>query len=58
MGAGTICIWDGGGLAAGFGDSAQAGVAAEKKVAGVEGFGLEGGAVGGDEEPVVDLVAE
>ena len=24
----------------------------------MEGFGLEGGAVGGDEEPVVDLVAE
>ena len=43
-------------LAAGFGDSAEAGVAAEEKVAGVEGFLLEGGAVGGDEEPVADLV--
>jgi len=46
------------GLAAGFGNSAEAGVVAEEEVAGVEGFGLEGGAVGGDEEPVVDLVAE
>jgi len=48
-------VWE---LAAGFGDSAEAGVAAEEEVAGLEGFGLEGGAVGGDEEPVVDLVAE
>jgi len=46
------------GLAAGLGDSAEAGIAAEEEVAGVEGFGLEGGAVGGDEEPVADLVAE
>lgn len=45
-------------LAAGFGDSAEAGVAAEEEVAGVEGFGLEGGAVGGEKEPVADLVAE
>ena len=45
-------------LAAGFGDSAEAGVVAEEEVAGVERFRLEGGAVGGDEEPVVDFVAE
>jgi hypothetical protein len=35
-------------LAAGFGDATEAGVAAEEEVAGVEGFGFEGGAVGGD----------
>ena len=45
-------------LAAGLGHSTEARVVAEEKVAGVERFGFEGGAVGGDKEPMVDLVAQ
>jgi hypothetical protein len=43
---------------AGFWDSAQAGVLVLQEFDGVEGFLLEVGAVGGDEEPVLDGSAE
>ena len=45
-------------LFAGIGNAAEAGVAGEGEFAGAQGVGFEVGAVGGDEEPVVDLAAQ